>query len=105
MYKSLFSALQLLNELFTKDPQTWSQERVPHTVVPAWYQRPGYIRVVARLVLEQLADYSEEEMRDGVHVLFSAHGVPVSYIESESYCLLVRTMGAVAVVFGTCAQP
>lgn len=72
-----------MNQLFAKHSRVWGTDKVPHTVVPAWYQRPGYIRVVSRLLLEQLAQFSKAEMAEGVHVLFSAHGVPVSYIESE----------------------
>lgn len=72
-----------MNQLFTKNPRVWGSDKVPHTVVPAWYQRPGYIKVVTRLLLEELAKFTEAEMVEGVHVLFSAHGVPVSYIESE----------------------
>ena len=53
-----------------------------HTVVPSWYHRPGYITAMASLVVKEVLAYSKEEMREGVHVLFSAHGVPQSYIAS-----------------------
>ncbi len=53
--------------------------------MPAWYQRPGYVRTMAKLVVEKVVQYSEEEMRQGLHVLFSAHGVPESYIIGECY--------------------
>jgi ferrochelatase len=74
---------QLLQEIFYKNPQTWGADKVVHTVVPAWYQRPGYVCTMAKLVVEKVALYSEEEMRQGLHVLFSAHGVPESYIIGE----------------------
>jgi ferrochelatase len=54
-----------------------------HTVVPAWYNRPGYVRSVGRLVCNELAQYTAAEAAEGgLHVLFSAHGVPQSYIEA-----------------------
>lgn len=73
----------MLQELFYKKANIWGPEKVKHTVVPAWYYRPGYVKVMARLILEQVAQYTEAEMREGVHVLFSAHGVPESYILGE----------------------
>jgi len=41
---------------------------------------------MAKLVLDQIVKYNETEMKQGLHVLFSAHGVPESYIESK--CIL-----------------
>eukprot|EP01036_Dinobryon_divergens_P023108 gene23108-31425_t len=79
------SSLKLLEEIFYKDSSVWgphAEYKVSHTVVPSWYYRPGYVRVMAKLILEQLLEFSIEEMREGVHVLFSAHGVPQSYIEA-----------------------
>ena len=50
-----------------------------HTVVPSWQGSPGYVDVVAKLVAEQLD--SLDDISDTTTVLFSAHGVPVSYVE------------------------
>ena len=50
-----------------------------HTVVPSWQGSPGYVDVVAKLVAEQLD--SLIGVSDTTTVLFSAHGVPVSYVE------------------------
>ena len=50
-----------------------------HTVVPSWQGSPGYVDVVAKLVAEQLD--SLNDISDTTTVLFSAHGVPVSYVE------------------------
>ena len=74
------SSLKLLQDIFYREPQRWGPQQVAHTVVPAWYHRPGYVGVMARLILEQLQQYSAQEMQEGLHVLFSAHGVPESYI-------------------------
>lgn len=74
------SSLRLLQDLFYKDPARWGPDRVAHTVVSSWYQRRGYLQVMARLILDQVATLPAEELLNGVHVLFSAHGVPQSYI-------------------------
>eukprot|EP01038_Epipyxis_sp_PR26KG_P008783 gene8783-11860_t len=74
------SSLKLLQEIFYSKSNIWGQDKVAHTVVPAWYYRPGYLKVMAKLIIKELEKYSLEEMHQGVHVLFSAHGVPISYI-------------------------
>ena len=79
------SSLKLLQDIFYKSPEIWGQEKIAHTVVPAWYHRPGYISVMAKLVVDQVVQYSQSDMQEGLHVLFSAHGVPESYILGR-YC-------------------
>lgn len=74
------SSLKLLQEIFVKRSDIWSN--VAHTVVPAWYYRPGYISVMAKLIIDELQHYTAADMTEGLHVLFSAHGVPQSYIEA-----------------------
>lgn len=74
------SSLRLLQDLFYKQPEVWGSDKVIHTVVPAWYHRKGYVRAMAKLVVEQIQQYGESEAKEGIHVLYSAHGVPQSYI-------------------------
>lgn len=76
------SSLRLLQDIFYKTPQEWGEDKIVHTVVPAWYHRPGYLKVMAKLIIEQMKEFKLNEMQDGLHVLFSAHGVPQSYIEA-----------------------
>jgi len=55
-----------------------------HTVIPSWYQREGYVQCMAKLIQNELDSFTEDELIAGNytrHVLFSAHGVPKSYIE------------------------
>ena len=77
------SSLRVLQEKFVSDPELWGAQRVQHTVVPYWYQRPGYIKAMQKIVKAEIDKYSAEERREGVHVLFSAHGVPKSYVDAE----------------------
>jgi len=76
------SSLRLLQEIFIKQPDIWGPDKMKHTVVSAWYYRTGYVSAMAKLIREELKQYSPEERREGLHVLFSAHGVPQSYINA-----------------------
>ena len=76
------SSLRLLQDIFYKQPEVWGTDKVAHTVVPAWYHRKGYIKAMAKLVVEQISQYSKADAKEGIHVLYSAHGVPQSYIEA-----------------------
>ncbi|MBW4520551.1 MAG: ferrochelatase [Scytolyngbya sp. HA4215-MV1] len=69
------SSFRLLERLWNADP---ALQAIQYTVVPSWYSHPGYVQVMANLVektLDQVPHPSD------AHVFFSAHGVPVSYVE------------------------
>jgi len=75
------SSLRVLAEEFAKDAA--ASTSMVHTVVPSWYDRPGYVGCMASLITKELDSFTEEELERGGgqrHVLFSAHGVPQSYI-------------------------
>ncbi|KAI8475008.1 MAG: ferrochelatase-domain-containing protein [Monoraphidium minutum] len=68
------SSLRLIEALFKGDPSFASLQ---HTVIPSWYQRPGYVSAMADLIEEELDQFpTPAEAR----VFFSAHGVPKSYV-------------------------
>lgn len=69
------SSFRLLEKLWQEDP---SLEQIEHTVIPSWYNRPGYLQAMAELIAQELAGIPNPER---VHIFFSAHGVPVSYVE------------------------
>ncbi len=69
------SSFRLLEKIWTDNPSLAPQE---HTVIPSWYQRPGYLQAMAQLIARELEGF---ENPDQVHIFFSAHGVPVSYVE------------------------
>jgi ferrochelatase len=69
------SSLRLLEQLFKKDPVL---SNLKHTVIPSWYQRPGYVGAMVDLIEQELAKFDQPEQ---VNVFFSAHGVPKSYVE------------------------
>ncbi|MCI13828.1 ferrochelatase, partial [Trifolium medium] len=53
--------------------------RLPVSIINSWYQREGYLKSMADLIEKELQSFSEpmEAM-----IFFSAHGVPVSYVEN-----------------------
>jgi len=70
------SSLRLLEQYFSEDEQL---ARVKHTVIPSWYQRPGYVKAMAKLISQTLNEKFDDN-REPI-IFFSAHGVPVSYVE------------------------
>jgi ferrochelatase len=85
------SSLRVLQEEFTKNSKLWGGKKMSHTVIPAWYNRPGYVRAMANLIQKELDSFTTDQIQEARdanpniptrHVLFSAHGVPQSYIEA-----------------------
>lgn len=69
------SSFRLLDRIWKTDPEL---QKIKYTVVPSWYDNSWYLQSMANLIatkLDQVKDPSK------AHVFFSAHGVPVSYIE------------------------
>lgn len=69
------SSFRLLEKIWDEDP---SLGNIEHTVIASWYDRPGYLQAMAQLIGQQL---DQLENPDDAHIFFSAHGVPVSYVE------------------------
>ncbi|NUN65981.1 ferrochelatase [Pseudanabaena biceps] len=69
------SSFRLLERLWQNDPEL---QKIKYTVVPSWYDNAGYLQSMADLIAKTL-----EKVKDPstAHIFFSAHGVPVSYIE------------------------
>jgi ferrochelatase len=82
------SSLRVLQEEFSKHADKYGPSKMVHTVVPSWYDRPGYVNAMANLIRKELDSFTPEELAEAQpgtkqkHVLFSAHGVPRSYIEA-----------------------
>lgn len=81
------SSLRVLQEDFSKT----SYGDMVHTVVPSWYDRPGYVKAMSNLIQAELDSITDSEKAQAkknspdltpMHILFSAHGVPKSYIEA-----------------------
>jgi ferrochelatase len=71
------SSFRLLEQLWQRDS---SLDQVEYTAIPSWYHRPGYLRAMADLITHELDQFPNP---DQVRIFFSAHGVPVSYVEES----------------------
>ncbi|KAL6634151.1 hypothetical protein ACP70R_026822 [Stipagrostis hirtigluma subsp. patula] len=69
------SSLRLLESIFREDEYLVNMQ---HTVIPSWYQREGYIKAMATLIENELIKFPEPQK---VMIFFSAHGVPLAYVE------------------------
>jgi len=75
------SSLRVLQEEFASN----KKYKFQHTVVPSWFERPGYVACMAKLINRELDAFTPEQLKEDngkKHVLFSAHGVPKSYIDA-----------------------
>jgi len=69
------SSFRLLDKLWQQDPKL---QQIEYTVIPSWYKQPTYLRAMAELIAQEIDKFSQP---DRVHIFFSAHGVPKSYVE------------------------
>ncbi len=69
------SSFRILEEMWKKDPDLAG---INYTLIPSWYDNPGYLSAITGLIKSELANFENPEL---VHIFFSAHGVPQSYVE------------------------
>ncbi|ACK70590.1 Ferrochelatase [Gloeothece citriformis PCC 7424] len=69
------SSFRVLEEIWKQDP---SLKQIEYSLIPSWYDNPGYLEAMADLISQELGQYSNP---DTVHIFFSAHGVPQSYVD------------------------
>jgi protoporphyrin/coproporphyrin ferrochelatase len=69
------SSFRILEDLWKEDPEL---QKINYTVIPSWYDRPGYVESMADLVRQELDHCTNPHEAT---VFFSAHGVPVSYVK------------------------
>ncbi|MBD2410956.1 ferrochelatase [Nostoc calcicola FACHB-389] len=69
------SSFRLLEKLWQENPKL---QPIDYTVIPSWYKQPGYLQAMAELIAQELEQFPNP---DDVHIFFSAHGVPKSYVE------------------------
>jgi len=69
------SSFRLLQRIWLEDPKL---EQIEYTVIPSWYKQSHYLQAMADLISQELQQFANP---DSVHIFFSAHGVPRSYVE------------------------
>ncbi|KAJ6840660.1 ferrochelatase-1, chloroplastic-like [Iris pallida] len=71
------SSIRVLQRIFREDTYF---EGLPVSIIESWYQREGYVKSMADLIEKELSSFLKP---DEVMIFFSAHGVPVSYVEDS----------------------
>ena len=69
------SSFRVLEEMWETDT---TLQNIKYTLIPSWYNDPQYLRAMADLIAQELDKCKHPE---ATQVFFSAHGVPVSYVE------------------------
>ncbi len=69
------SSFRVLEEMWETDTPL---QNIKYTLIPSWYNNPQYLRAMVDLIAQELDKCDHPE---SAHVFFSAHGVPVSYVE------------------------
>ncbi len=69
------SSFRVLEEMWKTDADL---AKIEYTLVPSWYDKKEYLEAMADLIRQELTKF---ENPDTVNIFFSAHGVPVSYVE------------------------
>ena len=69
------SSFRVLEEMWATDSEL---QKIDYTIIPSWYENQGYLTAMANLIAQELDKLEEPE---DARVFFSAHGVPVSYVE------------------------
>ncbi len=71
------SSFKELDQAWQQDPQLRSIERV---LINSWYDQPDYVQAMAASITAELEQFDQPEQ---VCVMFSAHGIPQSYVLRE----------------------
>jgi ferrochelatase len=93
------SSFRLLEKIWEEDS---SLQQIDYTVIQSWYDRPGYLEAMAQLIAQELDQFPNP---DQVHVFFSAHGVPVSYVEEAGDPYQKEIEDCVALIMQTLDRP
>ena len=93
------SSFRLLDKLWQEDPKL---QPIDYTVIPSWYKQPGYLQAMAELIAQELEQYPNP---DEVHIFFSAHGVPKSYVEEAGDPYQVEIEECTALIMQTLNRP
>jgi protoporphyrin/coproporphyrin ferrochelatase len=89
------SSFRLLEELWKQDPEL---QTINYTVIPSWYDEPGYIQAMVKLLSQEIDKCDDP---DNAVIFFSAHGVPVSYVEEAGDPYQSEIEGCVKAVLKT----
>ena len=69
------SSFRVLEEMWSENTHL---EQIQYTLIPSWYNQTKYLEAMADLISQELTQMANP---DQVHIFFSAHGVPQSYVD------------------------
>ena len=69
------SSFREIDRVWKENPQ---MQPARYTAIADWYKEPGYLQAMTELIATEIDKCPNP---DKAHVFFSAHGVPVSYVE------------------------
>lgn len=93
------SSFRLLEDLWNADPEL---QKIKYTVIPSWYDRPGYVESMSDLLRQELDQCADPEKAT---IFFSAHGVPVSYVTEAGDPYQTEIEGCTALIMKTLNRP
>ncbi|MEH2083649.1 MAG: ferrochelatase [Nostoc sp.] len=93
------SSFRLLEKLWQEDPKL---QPIDYTVIPSWYKQPGYLQAMVQLIVQELEQFPNP---DDVHIFFSAHGVPKSYVEEAGDPYQLEIEECTALIMQTLNRP
>ncbi len=69
------SSFRAIEKIWNENPKLQPPR---YTAIADWYKEPGYLQAMSQLIA---AEIDKCPHPDRAHIFFSAHGVPVSYVE------------------------
>jgi protoporphyrin/coproporphyrin ferrochelatase len=93
------SSFRLLEDLWNADPEL---QKIKYTVIPSWYDRPGYVESMSDLLRQELDQCVDPQ---SATVFFSAHGVPVSYVTEAGDPYQAEIEGCTELIMKTLNRP
>jgi ferrochelatase len=68
------SSFRIIEEMWQTDSEL---QKIKYTLIPSWYDNSLYLSAMSDLIKQELEQFEDPEQ---VHIFFSAHGVPKSYV-------------------------
>jgi protoporphyrin/coproporphyrin ferrochelatase len=93
------SSFRLLEALWNQDPVL---KQIRYTLIPSWFDRPGYVKAIAHLLAQELDQCHDPS---NAVIFFSAHGVPVSYVEEAGDPYQQEIEGCAQAILGALNRP
>jgi len=88
------SSIRVLQNIVKEDPYFAG---LPVSIIESWYQRDGYVKSMADLIEKELSAFSNPEE---VMIFFSAHGVPLTYVEDAGDPYRDQMEDCIALIMG-----